>query len=120
VKLKGSWVLVRTGKATETGERENWLLIKHRDEWAGEVDVAVLAPRSVRTDHNFEEILKSDPDVWESHKAGTSDELAKIVAKVAALSEQERSAPSKKARKPAGSSARAKRRTSPPKKSGSK
>src|SRR6266487_1472294 len=34
VKLKGSWVLVRTR------DERTWLLIKHRDNWAGEVDVA--------------------------------------------------------------------------------
>src|SRR3712207_3692684 len=36
VKLKGSWVLVRTGGAG--GDGRSWLLIKHRDEWAGDVD----------------------------------------------------------------------------------
>jgi len=89
VKLKGSWVLVRTGGASATGEREQWLLIKHRDEWAGDVDVAKVAPRSAKSDRTFEEILKRDPDVWESHKAGDHDELEKIVRKVAALSEAE-------------------------------
>ena len=40
VKLKGSWVLVRTGGGAATRRRSRtWLLIKHRDEWAGEVDV---------------------------------------------------------------------------------
>ena len=36
-KLKGSWVLVRTGGATRArgDERRSWLLIKHRDDWAG-------------------------------------------------------------------------------------
>jgi bifunctional non-homologous end joining protein LigD len=89
VKLKGSWVLVRTGAASATGEREQWLLIKHRDEWAGDVDVVKVAPKSVKTERTFEEILKGDPDVWESHKAGEHDELEKIVEKVAALSESE-------------------------------
>src|SRR5688572_2289734 len=35
VKLKGSWVLVRT----RASEGRGWLLIKHRDQYAGEVDV---------------------------------------------------------------------------------
>src|SRR6266481_1827129 len=36
-KLKGSWVLVRThgGRADVAGESRSWLLIKHRDKWAG-------------------------------------------------------------------------------------
>ncbi len=33
-KLKGSWVLVRT-KGPSYGEGRSWLLIKHRDDWAG-------------------------------------------------------------------------------------
>src|SRR6185503_17978956 len=74
-KLKGGFVLVRTGRgenrgATPTGEREQWLLIKHRDDWAGEVDIATFAPRSVKSDHTFAEILKNDPDLWKSHKGG--------------------------------------------------
>src|SRR4051794_26200318 len=41
VKLKGSWVLVRTsrGPGNPDGTRQTWLLIKHRDEWAGPIDV---------------------------------------------------------------------------------
>ncbi|HZL34745.1 MAG TPA: DNA polymerase ligase N-terminal domain-containing protein [Tepidisphaeraceae bacterium] len=39
VKLKGSWVLVRThgpksGRLDEDGQSRTWLLIKHRDQWA--------------------------------------------------------------------------------------
>ena len=86
VKLKGSWVLVRTGAATPTGERETWLLIKHRDSWAGDVDVAAAAPRSVKSDRTFEQILKADPELWESHAEGGSS-LQKIAEKVAALEE---------------------------------
>jgi hypothetical protein len=79
-------VLVRTGAKTQTGERETWLLIKHRDQWAGDVDVAVEFPRSIKTDRSFEEIVKSDPDLWKSHKPATAD-LQKIVDKVLALEE---------------------------------
>jgi bifunctional non-homologous end joining protein LigD len=103
VKLKGSWVLVRTGRgpdrgATATGEREQWLLIKHRDDWAGEVDVTKVAGRGVRSDLDFQGILKSDPAVWESHKAGSSDELEKIVQKVVALEEKEGASPASRKR----------------------
>jgi bifunctional non-homologous end joining protein LigD len=95
VKLKGSWVLVRTGAGgggTSTGEREQWLLIKHRDNWAGDVDIATFAPRSVKTDRDFEQIVTSDPDVWESHKPAKAD-LQKIVDKVLALREKENAGP---------------------------
>jgi bifunctional non-homologous end joining protein LigD len=33
-KLKGSWALVRMASDKFGGKRTNWLLIKHRDEWA--------------------------------------------------------------------------------------
>src|SRR4029453_6185500 len=40
-KLKGSWVLVRTGGryGSRGGDARSWLLIKHRDEWAGDLDI---------------------------------------------------------------------------------
>ncbi len=67
-KLKGSWVLVRTsgryaGRAgnspgTESGsDGRSWLLIKHRDEWSGDLDIAEFAPRSVKSDGELEDIL---------------------------------------------------------------
>jgi bifunctional non-homologous end joining protein LigD len=97
VKLKGSWVLVRTkgtpwGKPTldEHGVSRSWLLIKHRDDWAGDVDVTTFAPKSVKSDGDFPDILAADnPDVWESHRpaeGGAAGKLLKdIIAKAAAL-----------------------------------
>src|SRR5215204_3515582 len=57
-KLKGSWVLVRTrgwsgsrggssggGKGSgDSDKKTSWLLIKHRDDWSGPVDIAEFAP----------------------------------------------------------------------------
>src|SRR5262245_55782536 len=43
VKLKGSWVLVRT-RPSESN-KEQWLLIKHKDEWSGDLDVVTFAPQ---------------------------------------------------------------------------
>lgn len=64
VKLKGSWVLVRTQGAAS----RSWLLIKHRDQWAGNVDITSEAPDSVKSFQDFEHILAADkPDIWESH-----------------------------------------------------
>jgi bifunctional non-homologous end joining protein LigD len=63
VKLKGSWVLVRTR------DERTWLLIKHRDEWAGEVSVIDEFPLSVKSDGDFDDILAAEnPNVWESHR----------------------------------------------------
>jgi len=37
-KLKGSWALVRMANDKFGGKRTNWLLIKHRDEWARDAE----------------------------------------------------------------------------------
>ena len=39
-KLKGSWALVRMANDKFGGKRTNWLLIKHRDEWARAAETA--------------------------------------------------------------------------------
>jgi bifunctional non-homologous end joining protein LigD len=100
-KLKGSWVLVRTKGwgARRSGEKaaddgKSWLLIKHKDEWAGPIDIATFAPNSVKSNGTFRDILLQEaPDVWQSHKPGTGAggdaALRKIAEKVAALDEPE-------------------------------
>jgi bifunctional non-homologous end joining protein LigD len=99
-KLKGSWVLVRTsggkwgrrsGGADGDGtESRTWLLIKHRDQWAGDVDVTTFAPLSVKSFGDFPDILAADnPDVWESHRPAEGGEagamLRAIIEKAAKL-----------------------------------
>ena len=93
-KLKGSWVLVRTGGGyggrSSSGDSRSWLLIKHRDDWAGDVDITEFAPRSVKSDGEFEDILAADkPDVWVSNRpaeGGAAGEmLATIIDRAAAL-----------------------------------
>ena len=87
-KLKGSWVLVRT-KGPSYGEGRSWLLIKHRDDWAGPVDIAEFAPLSVKSSGDFEEILASDtPAIWKSNRpakgGATGKMLEEIIRKAAA------------------------------------
>jgi len=93
-KLKGSWVLVRTGGrygSSRGGDpNRSWLLIKHRDDWSGDLDIAEFAPRSVKSEGDFEDILAQDnPDVWKSHRPAEGGEtgamLAKIIERAAAL-----------------------------------
>src|SRR5689334_23079179 len=91
-KLKGSWVLVRTrgyGKDARSAAK-SWLLIKHRDEWAGDVDIATFAPLSVKTEQDFSEILAADnPDVWRTNRPVEGGEtgamLREVIQKAAAL-----------------------------------
>ena len=71
-KLKGSWVLVRTGGryAGRSGPPDrSWLLIKHRDDWAGPDRHHTFAPLSVKTpDADLADILAADnPDIWHSN-----------------------------------------------------
>jgi bifunctional non-homologous end joining protein LigD len=78
VKLKGSWVLVRT-RHSEAG-KEQWLLLKHRDEWSGDLDVVTFAPQSVKTHGDFADILRAHgvPPAWKRHlpvKSGESSDL---------------------------------------------
>src|SRR6476469_8542177 len=90
-KLKGSWVLVRTsGRYPGSGGNRSWLLIKHKDEWAGEVDIVEFAPKSVKSSGDFEDILAADrPDVWVSNRPAkggeAGDMLAKIIERAAAI-----------------------------------
>jgi len=96
-KLKGSWVLVKTSGryagARSGGEGRTWLLIKHRDDWSGDLDITEFAPRSVKTDQDFEEILADDtPALWTSNRPAKTGEtgqmLADIIAKAAAIKAQ--------------------------------
>ena len=82
-KLKGSWVLVRTGGSWAGGGGRSWLLIKHKDEWAGELDITEFAPKSVKSEGDFEDILAADkPDVWESHRPAKGGEAGAMLAKI--------------------------------------
>ncbi|WP_315799481.1 DNA ligase D [Bradyrhizobium sp. SZCCHNR1002] len=57
-KLHGSWVLVRMRHDRTGGKRTNWLLIKHRDEFAreGEANDILSADKSVASGRTMEQI----------------------------------------------------------------
>ena len=57
-KLHGSWVLVRMRHDRDGGKRTNWLLIKHRDEYAreGKANDVLDADRSVASGRSMEQI----------------------------------------------------------------
>jgi bifunctional non-homologous end joining protein LigD len=57
-KLHGSWVLVRMRNDRDGGKRTNWLLIKHRDEYAreGKANNALDADRSVASGRTMDQI----------------------------------------------------------------
>lgn len=81
-KLKGSWVLVRT-KGPSYGEGRSWLLIKHRDDWAGPVDIAAFAPLSVKSGGDFDDILASDiPAIWTSNRKAKGGATGKMLEEI--------------------------------------
>jgi len=83
-KLKGSWVLVRTGGWGGGGQAgRSWLLIKHRDEWSGELDITEFAPLSVKSAGDFENILAADkPDIWQSHRPAKGGDAGKMLESI--------------------------------------
>jgi bifunctional non-homologous end joining protein LigD len=113
-KLKGSWVLVRTGGryagarggsrgagAPGSSDVRSWLLIKHRDDWAGEVDITEFAPKSVKSEGDFEDILGEEmPAVWKSHRPAKGGDagamLAEIIERAAKLKAKRAEPASKK------------------------
>jgi bifunctional non-homologous end joining protein LigD len=88
VKLKGSWVLVRTkgggwGSRSSSGADRSWLLIKHKDDWAGPVDIAEFAPLSVKSRGDFADILASgNPDIWHSHRPAQGGEAGAMFERI--------------------------------------
>ena len=90
-KLKGSWVLVRTGGyggRGPDGSGRSWLLIKHKDDWSGPVDITEFAPKSVKSNGDIEDILAADtPVVWTSNRPGgqIGAALERMIEKVALM-----------------------------------
>jgi len=115
-KLKGSWALVRTKGArwSPGGADRSWLLIKHRDEWAGDVDIATFAPLSVKSEGDFADILSRDnPDIWQSERPAKGGEAGAMYTRIIAQALEMRSGSS-------GSSVGAKPTTATKRKSAAK
>jgi bifunctional non-homologous end joining protein LigD len=94
-KLKGSWVLVKTSgyAGARGGGDRSWLLIKHRDDWAGDVDIAEFAPRSVKSDGDFEDILAQDnPAIWHTNRPAQGGDTGKMFEKIIARAAELKSA----------------------------
>ncbi len=109
-KLKGSWALIRTrgysrdGGSDSRNDGRSWLLIKHRDDWSGDLDIAAFAPLSVKSELDFPEILAAEaPAIWHSGRPAASGDSIKrftrIIEQAAELkAEREAAAPAPKAR----------------------
>ena len=111
-KLKGSWVLVRTSgryagrprrppAGGNGGDGRSWLLIKHRDEWSGDLDIAEFAPRSVKSDGDLEDILADDnPAIWTSNRPAKGGETGAMFAEIIERAAKIKAGRAKKPRAP--------------------
>src|SRR5207248_1134571 len=83
-KLKGSWALIKTrGYGGNRDDGRSWLLIKHRDEWAGDVDIVEFAPLSVKSNQDFDEILAGDnPAIWQTNRPAAGGEAGAMLRKI--------------------------------------
>src|SRR5829696_50056 len=81
-KLKGSWVIVKTHGYG--GAPNSWLLIKHRDDWAGPINITEFAPLSMKTpDADFAEILQGrTPDLWHSNAPAKGGDTGAMFKKI--------------------------------------
>jgi bifunctional non-homologous end joining protein LigD len=69
-RLNGDFVLVRMKKDRTGGKRENWLLIKKRDDYAGDGNEPTQDfDTSVKSGRTMDQILTGDSAIWTSNKA---------------------------------------------------
>ncbi|HTJ22226.1 MAG TPA: DNA polymerase ligase N-terminal domain-containing protein [Gemmatimonadaceae bacterium] len=104
-RMEGGWVLVRMRR--DEGGRAQWLLIKHRDEFADpDYDVTSEVNTSVASGRTMEEIANRSRRVWRSNRKPESTPEHEPAAR-----RKRRSAPARKpARKPATARRRSKAR----------
>jgi bifunctional non-homologous end joining protein LigD len=57
-KLRGSWVLVRTKLGYGGSSKPQWILIKHRDQYAAAEDILAEKPRSILTKRLLADIAR--------------------------------------------------------------
>jgi bifunctional non-homologous end joining protein LigD len=101
VKLKGGYALVRTrgpayGRAggaasgDDGEESRTWLLIKHQDDWSGDVDVTEVAPLSVKSFGDFAAILAKagEPKPWRTSPPARGGAAGTMLARVRAEAAQ--------------------------------
>jgi bifunctional non-homologous end joining protein LigD len=97
-KLRGQWMLVRTGKDPRSAKDDRkWLLFKEKDEEAqpaSEGDVTTEEPLSAATGRTMEEIARDEDRVWNS-KPKTHSKSKSIAAAATATPARTAAAPSK-------------------------
>jgi bifunctional non-homologous end joining protein LigD len=93
-KMFGEWALVRIKGRSPKGNE--WLLIKHRDQYANaDVDVTEVAPRSVVSNLDVEEI--GAERTWESNRKASAGRRAPTLASRLAAERQQSKTTTKRA-----------------------
>ena len=71
-RMRGSYALIRMkSRDRQTSAKPQWLLIKHRDEFASTDDVVADNMTSVDSDRTMEEIASGKSKVWRSNRKPT-------------------------------------------------
>jgi bifunctional non-homologous end joining protein LigD len=120
-KMFGEWALVKISGKAGSDKGNEWLLLKHRDQFANDqVDVTEVAPRSVVSNKTVEE-MSGDTNIWESNRKTASRKAPTLASKLTAkkATSKKRAAATKKAmkKKPAKAPAARSRAASAPSRS---
>jgi bifunctional non-homologous end joining protein LigD len=103
-KMFGEWALVRI-KGRPGSKGNEWLLLKHRDEFANEsVDITEIAPRSVVSNRLVDDVSRER--TWKSNRAAAGKRTATVASRLEAEKQKpkratKRAAKSKKSATPA-------------------
>ena len=93
-RLNGKYVLVRMKPRKEDRGRQNWLLIKKRDEYAGDGNEPTQEfETSVKSGRTMDQILYGESAVWTSNAAERAKKLAKPARSKRAVTAKPRKKP---------------------------
>jgi bifunctional non-homologous end joining protein LigD len=81
-RMNGSYALVRmkSSRDGQTATKPQWLLIKHRDEFASADDIIADNPTSIDTGRTMDEIAEGKSRVWRSNRKSSSAPGARSTA----------------------------------------
>ena len=89
-KMFGEWALVKIRGKSSSDKGNEWLLLKHRDEFANDqIDVTKVAPRSVVSNRTIDEV--SPENVWPSNRKAVSRKAPTLASRIAAEDEEKKS-----------------------------
>ena len=81
-------------RGAQRDQSRSWLLIKHSDEWSGDLDITTFAPKSVKSEGDFADILGEDtPAVWRSNRPAKSGDAGALFARIIGQAEKLRTEP---------------------------